>query len=345
MNRMLAYAAAVAVCVWVVFTSPARGAEWQPPKDGVMTDKQVTAYIETFKEVLQNYKAAGKAIEGTNNALVAGRVLQGLDDKSGAAMARHGLAEPEFKWLAERVLEARGQLYLLEQLDKADADVAERLKKSAAEQAAIKQKQATYEAATKAGRRVMTAEERAEATKSAKSDQQTAEEEAKGHQDAAKEAADAAARAEAEAKAAESAMKSPPKELTGDDRQAFIEEQKNTAEGARANAKVAREKEAEERKLQAESKAKAAAAAARAKDPDLPATDDERAEVKKQNEEMLASLRSDLQTAGEADKQLKDAAEQVRKQAAETKGTPAAKNAAVLKPHAKLYDDAWQTLK
>ena len=148
-------------------------------------------------------------------------------------MARHGLSEPEFKWLAERMPEQRGQLYALEVLDKADADVAERLKKSAAEQAAMKQKLATYETAAKAGRRVMTPEERADAAKNAKSDQQSAEEEAKGHQDAAKEAADAAAKAEAEAKAAEDAMKSPPKELTGDDRQAFVEEKKNAADGAR----------------------------------------------------------------------------------------------------------------
>ena len=67
--------------------------------------------------------------------------------------------------------------------------------------------------------------------------------------------------------------------------------------------------------------------------------------MKKQNEEMLASLRSDLTTAAEADKQLKEAAEQVRKRGAEMKAQPAAKNAAVLKPHAKRYDEVWQSLK
>jgi F0F1-type ATP synthase membrane subunit b/b' len=205
----------------------------------------------------------------------------------------------------------------------------------------LKQKIATCEKALKEGRKVMTPDQRADAVKSAQSDQQSAEEEAKSHADAARDAAAAAAKSEADAKAASALAAKPPGDVAADDRNDYITGKKKEAEDALAAAKDSRDKEAEEKKALAEAKAKSSAAAARAKDPETPTTDDEKADAKKNAEDMLASAKSDLQTSMDSDKLLHDSATQMDKDIAQRRAMPAAKNAVVLAPHVKEFDDIW----
>jgi len=333
------YGRFIVVGLMVCLASGSVRADWQEPKDGLLTEKQITGYLAATREILQNLKAAGKAVEGTNNPVTAMQVYKQTEGKSQAAMAKQGMTEAEYQWVAGKVWEARGSLYLMEIQAKAEVEIAERTKKSAEEIAMLQKKVAAYEQAQKSGRKVMTADERNDVIKSAKEDQKAADEETKSHADAAKEATDAATKADAEAKAADTAAKNPPKELTGDDRQSFIDEKKQAAESARTTAKEAREKLVEENKAIAEAKAKSAAAASKAANPDLPVTADEKAEVKKQTDEGLAAAKADLQTAMDADKLLKETIETTRKQFAEMQNQPGAKNAKIVQPHAKEFDD------
>lgn len=327
----------------VLFAAASARAEWQEPKDGLLTEKQITAYIAATREIMQNLKAAGKAVDGTNNPVTAMQVYKQTEGKMQAAIAKQGLAEAEYQWVAGKIWEARGSLYMTEIQTKAEKEIADRTKKSAEEIATLKQKVATYEQAAKSGRRVMTAEERNDAIKSAKEDQKAADEEAKSQADAVKEATEAATKSDAEAKAADDAAKNPPKDLAGDDRQAFIEEKKQAAESARTAAKEAREKLAEENKALAEAKAKSTAAAAKAANPDVPVTPEEKADVKKQTDEALAAAKAELQTAIDAEKLLKESADQVRKQFADMQNQPGAKNAKVVQPHVKEFDEMLQS--
>src|SRR5437016_396986 len=42
-------------------------ADFTPPKDGKLTEKQVTTYIDIAKEQMDAYRAAGKAAEGNKS--------------------------------------------------------------------------------------------------------------------------------------------------------------------------------------------------------------------------------------------------------------------------------------
>jgi membrane protein involved in colicin uptake len=315
-----------------------RGADWQAPKDGLVTDNQVTSYITVFREYMQTVKAAGKALQG-GSALTAGGVISATDARFKALLASHGLTQQEFEWVGKEVWEAKGFLMVDDITAKSGAEITERLKKSADEQAALKQKMATCEKALKEGRRVMTPDERSDGVKAAQADQQSADEEAKGHADAAKEAADAAAKSEADAKAASALAARPPADVSADDRNDYIAGKKKEAEDALAAAKDSRGKQAEETKALAEAKAKSTAAAARAKDPEIPNTDDDKAEAKKNAQDMLASAKADLQTAIESDRLLHLAGAQMEKDMAQRRASPAARNAVVLKPHLKEFDE------
>src|SRR5947209_8520633 len=42
--------------------------QWKEPKDGVFTEKQLTDYLSIQKEAIDNWKAAGKAVDGASSA-------------------------------------------------------------------------------------------------------------------------------------------------------------------------------------------------------------------------------------------------------------------------------------
>jgi hypothetical protein len=347
--------AALAFGLMVVHATAARAAEWTEPKDGVFTEKQLTAYIDTMKEVMASWKAAGKALEGGQNGFAAAAVLARTDAKTKEIMAKHGLSEAEYTWLAGKVIEAWGGVFIQNAMEEADKQMATQTKTTADKIAASKQKLAAYEKALKDGRRVLTPEERESIIKSAKDDQQSAldearqhADEAKQHADEAKTAGDEAAKSDAEAKAAEVAGKNPPKDLSDDDKAAFVDEKKNAAETAKNNAKEARDKqaeaktaEAEAKKTEAESKAKATAAAARAKDPDVPITAEEKAQARQQNEEGIKSQKEEIATSEQAIQILKESAEANRKSLQDSQAKTPPQNVALLKKHQKEFEDAW----
>ncbi|MDB5289453.1 MAG: hypothetical protein JWL69_694 [Phycisphaerales bacterium] len=354
-NAMHWVVGGLAIGLMLVGTPAARAAGWTEPKDGTFTEKQLTNYIDTMKEVMASWKAAGKALEGGQNGFAAAAVLARTDAKTKEVMAKHGLAEDEYTWLSGKAFEAWGGVIMQNVSEEADKQMTAQTKLTQDKIAVGKQKLAAYEKALKDGRRVLTPEERESIIKSAKDDQQSALDEAKQHADEAKQhaneakaAGDEAAKADAEAKAAEAAGKNPPKDLSDDDKAAFIDEKKNAVETAKSATKDARDKqteaktaEADAKKAEAESRAKAALAAGRIKDPDLPVTAEEKAQAKLQNEEGIKSQKEEIVTSEQAIQILQESGQVNQKNMREAQAKTPAQNVALLKKHQKEFEDAW----
>ena len=321
----------------------ASAADWKQPNDGLLNEKQLTNYLQIQKEAIAQWKASGKALEGSQSSAAAMAVMLRNDANFKANLAKHGMSQEEYNWVANKTWEAWSGLIMDRLAEKAQAELDKQRQGKQKELADLRQKLASYEKAQKDGRRVMTREQRDSAISSATDDQKAALEEAKQHADEAKQAHDDATKADNDAKAADAAAKNPPADVSADDRPGFIEQKKNDAQAARDAAREARDKEAEAKKAQAEARAKADAAGKRIKDPEAPTTDDEKADVKKQNNEMIASIKSDIDNTTQALKILDESGGAIVKQFRENKSKDKIpqQNVDLLKKHQKEFQDAW----
>lgn len=339
MHRVRAFVVMVALGLSVV-PAVTGAADWKEPKDGTYSEKQLTNYLAVQKEAIASWKAAGKAVEGASSAAALAVALR-TDEKFKANLAKHGMSQEEYSWVGGKAFESWGALLRQRIAEKTEKDLATQTAEKQKALNELKQKLATYEKAQKDGRRVMTKDERESAVKNAKDEQQAALDEAKQHADEAKQAHDEASKADADAKAADAAAKSPPKDVSDDDKPGFIEQKKNDAQSARDAAKEARDKEAEAKKAEAESKAKADAAGKKAANPDLPVTDDEKAEVKKQNDEMVAQVKDDIKSSEDGLKLLQESGGSIIKSFKTDDGKIPKQNVELLKKHLKEFQDAW----
>ena len=330
---------AVSLLVWPAGLAAA----WQEPKDGLMSEKQLTTYLAIQKDVIAQWKASGKALDGSQSGAAAMAVLLNNDARFKADLAKHGMSQEEYTWIAGKAWEAWSGVLMDKLAESTQKDLDKQKSAKQKELADLNEKLAAYEKAQKDGRRVMAKDERDAAINSAKDDQKSALDEAKQHADEAKQAHDDAAKADSDAKAADALAANPPSDVSADDRPGFIDNKKQEAQTARDAAKEARDKEAEARKAQADSNAKADAADRRAKNPDLPTTDDEKTQVRKQNDEMSASTKSEIEGTQQALKILDESGgtmvKQFQDQKKETK-TPQ-QNIELLKKHLKEFQDAW----
>ena len=338
--------ARVCGCVFsaaVLLTIPqARGADWQPPKDEVFTEKQLTNYLQVQKETLDNWRAAGKVIDGSQSSGAAIALVLRNDEKFKASLAARGMTQEEYGWLGGKVWQAYSGLMMEDMRQKTQADIEQQKKATQQKLADMKASLANYQKAQKEGRRVMTKEEREQAVASAKEDQKSALDEAKQHGDEAAAARKDAEKADADARAADAAAKNPPADVSADDRPGFVEQKKNEAQQFRDAAKEARDKEAEAKKAEAESKAKAAASGKRVTDPDLAATDDEKSDVKKRNEEQIASIQNEIKDTEQGLKLLDESGGSMLKAFQQQDGDKAPpKNVELIKKHRAEFEQTW----
>ncbi len=313
-------------------------AAWEPPADGMLTEKQVNAYVGATREILQQLRAAGQAAEAINGP-AAMAMFQRADANVKAAIAKAGFSQQEFEWVGERVWEARGHLLIQDVAAKVEKEMNDRLKKSDEDQAALKQRLAAAETAAKAGRKILTPEQRTEIVAAAKAEQQSILDEVKQHVETWKQAAEEAAKAESDVKTEAAALKRMPKKMNDEERQAYLDEHTRARDEALAAAKDGRTREAEAKKLTEQEQDKADLAGWRAENPDVPVTPEEKAETAKQNEAAIAALKAEIQSAADSDKALKEAAAEAKKQISEMRNQPGSKNAAVIKGHVKEFDD------
>jgi hypothetical protein len=326
----------------LLVTVPARAA-WTPPKDNVMTDKQVTTYLQVLRTALDDFRAAGNAAENAQSAAGAMALYLKGDTKFKGNLASHNMSEEEYHWIGDRMLEAWGATISDQVLGNATKGMAEQRKTAQQRIDDSKAKLAAYEKAQAEGRRVMAKEERQSAIDSAKGDQQSAQDEVKQHDDEIKQFTDDANKADADAKAADALAKNPPSDVSADDRPGYIEGKKADAQTARDAAKDARDKLEEAKKARDDSLAKVAASKRRMADPDLPTTDDEKAEVKKQNEETIASLKTEIlqgqQGMAQMDASMAEFAKNLQEQRAKNPIPP--QNVDLFKKHQVEWEGAW----
>ena len=327
----------------VLIVGRAYGAEWQEPKDGVFSEKQLVNYLALQKEAIANWTAAGKAVDGSSSSAAAIAVYMQTDSKFKASLAAHGLSQEEYTWLGSKVWEAWGKVAIDQMMSDATKGLMEQKASNEQKLADLKQKLADRQKAQADGRQVMTREERERAVQAAKDEHQAALDDARQHADEQKQAQVEADKAAADAKAADAAAKNPPGDVSADDRPGFIEGKKAEAQQARDSQKEALEKVAEAKKLADDSLAKAAAAEKRAANPDLPVTDDEKAEVKKANEAEIESLKADIAGTEQGIKLLSDSATTYAKSISdEQKKNPVPQqNVDLLNKHRAEFESLW----
>lgn len=318
-------------------------AAWQEPKDGIISEKQLTNYLQVQKDAIAQWKASGKALDGSQSSAAAMAVMLRNDAQFKENLAKHGMSSEEYSWVAGKTWEAWSGLLMNKLADNARTELVKQKTAKQKELADLNQKLATYEKAQKEGRRVMTREERDAAISSAKDDQKAALDEARQHADEAKQAREDAAKADSDAKAADALAANPPVDVSADDRPGFIDNKKQEAQTARDAAKEARDKEAEAKKAQAESQAKADAADRRIKNPDAPATDDEKAQTKTQNDQMIAATKAEIENTQQALKILDESGGAIVKQFEDQKKQSKLpqQNVDLLKKHIKEFEDTW----
>jgi hypothetical protein len=317
-----------------------RAADWQPPKDNLITEKQLVSYLQVQKEAIDNWRAAGKAIEGSQSSGAAMALALRNDEKFKASLVAHGLTSDEYSWVANKVWQAYGAVKVEEVVTDAQKGLEQQKKTNQQKLADLKQKLAAYEAAQKNGRRVMSKDDRDQAIASAKSDQQSALDEAKQRADEAAQAHQEAGKADDDAKAADNAAKNPPSDVSADDRPGFIEQKKTEAQQFRDAAREARDKETEAKKAEAESRSKAATAASRVANPDLAVTDDEKAEIKKQNNDQIAALKGEIADTEQGLKMLDESRDSMAKALQPTDPAPP-KNVELVKRHRAEFEQSW----
>src|SRR5579872_5308345 len=102
--RMMAMTAGVAMTASVTL------AEWQVPRDGAVTEKQLANYLQVQKEALDTWRAAGKAIEGSQSSAAAIALALRTDEKFKASLASHGMTPDEYSWVGSQVWQAYSTL-------------------------------------------------------------------------------------------------------------------------------------------------------------------------------------------------------------------------------------------
>jgi F0F1-type ATP synthase membrane subunit b/b' len=327
---------AIACMICVLVSSATLLAQWKEPADGIVTDQQVTRYLGAIKDIADLYKAAGKAAEG-QGAIGAMGLWAKTNEKYQAILAKHQLSDEEFTWVGGKVTEAWVHAMLQLSWEKKSLPAAqEQEKKLAAEIEAHKAKLAATEAAAKSGTKVLDTEARKEIVDRANEDRKSAEE---SLAEIMKEIAahkDEIARKEKEAQVAENLSKVPPADVAADERADYIEGKKSEAASLRDEAKDLKDQLSDKEKTRAEYATAAAAAKKRAENPDAPASDEEKAALKTEQEATIQNLKEQIKSSEDGLALMVENRQTMGKQFAEMGKDVPKQNIELLK---KRYDD------
>jgi hypothetical protein len=329
------------ICVVLLFLTSAARSEWTKPPDEVFTEKQLTSYLAVSKEWVAEMKASKKPVDGSQAGLNALIVYTRGNPKFKDSLTKNELEQPEFNWVGARAWDAWSALVVDETVKQMDADMAAQTKKNTDIVARDRAWLAAYQQALAVGRQVMTAEQRAAAIKQARTDQAAAAEEVSQHSDDAKSAAAEASRAAAEAAQDQALAGSPPADLSDDDKANFAAAKMADAQAALDMAQEDKMKSSDAREAQAAAQAKADAATAHMRQPEVPQTDEERAAVKTQNEQMIAQLQTELATAQDNLKLIADNGDAMRNEVLQQRPKVPEANVTLLQAHKQDFVGVW----
>lgn len=311
-----------AAIVLLVLTTAVR-ADWKEPADGVFTDEQLTRYLGAIKDITALYKAAGKAADG-QGAMGAMGLWARTNEKYEAILKNHKLTDDEFTWLGGKVTEAWVHAMLQLNWEKKSHPASlEAEKKLRADIENQKARIAEYEKALKEGIRVLNPEEAAAIVEQAKEQEKEIGETIKEMTAQIARMKDDITKKEAEAKAADALAAKPPADVPADERADYIESKKAEATAARQEAKDLQDQLADWDKDLKQQQAFLASAQARQKTPGMPASEEDKAGIKEQNEAGINNARESIKMAEDGLAMVVEVRENSRKQMAEmSKDTP-----------------------
>jgi hypothetical protein len=330
----------------------ARGDDFHPPADKVFTETQLVNYIAAYTDWQSQLTAIEAKIKQTagkpGNIPAPGVVAVDVDvdAKQHDTIVRHQLTDIEYHWMEDRVADAWGVIVFQDHVaPQSQAQFDAQLKIDQDALADAKRRLAVFQAALKDGKRVLAPEERAAAIQAAGDDETSARSDLKEAKREANDADADAAQHDAEAAAAAAAAKNPPSDLTGDSRTAYIAQKNDDYDLSRSAAADARDRAAEQEKQEAVAEALITADAAKMANPDVPVSDDDKAQAIKDDQAGVAQAQLDIASDTTALTQLQQAQTQFLSDAeASQKSAPAA-NVTLLRKHlsdwtAAVQDDA-----
>ena len=263
-------------------------AEFEPPADGKLTEKQIATAIPILQQQMDALRAAGKAAEGSKSTAANMAIIMRATEKVDAAVAKSGMSKQEYDWVSNQLGKLWPAAMMVQQWEEnAKPDMEKQIKEKETERDAAKLKIATYEKAQKDGKRIQTKEQRDGAVQSATTDRDSIAQEVKDRQTDLKAANDEVAQHEKEAADAEALVKNPPAEVSADDRPGYIDGKKGEAQTARDASKESKNKVTDAQKAVDDAKGRLAVAEGKLKNPETPVTDDEKAQVKQENQQAI----------------------------------------------------------
>ena len=319
-----------------------RADDFTPPRDGKLTEKQVTTFIAITKVQMDTIRSAGKATAGSQSGAANLAITARASEKVEAAVKDNGMTRGEFDWVSEKVSNLWTVAAVRQQwIDSAKPELEKQITAKESDIAVAKAKQSLYDQCQKDGKRVMTKEQRDAAIASATGDRDGIAGEVKTDQEAIKPISDEIALHQKDAADAEALAKNPPADVSADDRTGYIDGKKNDAQTAKDAAKEAGERLKEAQKNLEDAKARLAAANAKLEHPEVPATEDEKAAVKVENEQAISDARTAVTDAQQAVSLLKETlAAGPLNPNTNDKEKPDPDNLALVQKHIKEYLDA-----
>jgi predicted nucleic acid-binding Zn-ribbon protein len=299
-SRILPFPVLVVILSLNQPATPARAADYTPPADGKLTETQVVNYIAVMHDQMQAIKAGGNASSGSSGAAAMAIYAQ-TAHQIDAALAKHNLTSAEFDWIGARVSPVwpiAVSAYKWDQSGK--ADIQNQIKSKQQDADAARAKLATYQKAQAAGQRVLTPDQLAAATQPATADRDSAQSDIKDATASLKSIHDEIAQHQQEAADADALAKNPPADISPDDRPGYIDGKKNDAQTARDAVKDSEAKLPDAQKALDDASVRLAAANARLAHPEVPASDDEKAQVKQENEQAIADAQSTIDNDAQA---------------------------------------------
>src|SRR5579859_4500542 len=97
--------------------------DWKEPKDGVISEKQLTNYLQVQKAAIAQWKASGKALEGSQSSAAAMAVMLRNDANFKANLAKHGMSQEEYNWVGSKAWEAWGGILMDNIVQKAQTEL------------------------------------------------------------------------------------------------------------------------------------------------------------------------------------------------------------------------------
>jgi hypothetical protein len=331
----------IAAGVLLLMVSSRLQADFTPPENGKLTEKQITSFIAIQKQQIDTLKAASNAGAGASGA--AGIAIYArASEKIDAAVAQNGMTKDEYNWVSEQFTKLWPiAAYQKQWEESAKPDLEKQIKAKQDESAENQAKLQAYTSAQKNGSRVMTKEQRDAAVASATSDRDTIASEVKTDQDALKPISDEVAQHEKDAADAEALAKNPPADVTADQKDGYIDQRKNDAQAAHDAAKDARDRLTEAHKNLDDAQARLLAAQRKLDHPDQPVTDDEKAQVKSENEQGITDAKSAISNDDQAIATLKQTlAAGPMSLTGNGQDKPDPDNLALVQKHLKEYLDA-----